>query len=127
MKCEKCGKEYEHEIVFCPFCGERLINNVIDIVDEKTVEPKEKGPWKSFAHVGSVLGKISLCIFWMIGIGTYVGVFGMVFSCLGRKSKIRKEIADTAFKRSLVGTILSLGFISLISLTRLIVEIIQKM
>ena len=123
MKCSKCNKEFEQEYVFCPHCGERLINNVIDIVDEE-VKEEERGPWKRFAKVGYILGNISIPIFWFISLGTLVGMFGIIFSALGKRSKIRKEMADTGFKRSLTATILSAAFSSLIYLIGLIARLL---
>ena len=123
MKCSKCNKEFEQEYVFCPHCGERLINNVIDIVDEE-VKEEERGPWKGFAKVGYILGNVSIPIFWFISLGTLVGMFGIVFSALGKRSKIRKEMADTGFKRSLTATILSAAFTSLIYLIGLIARLL---
>lgn len=123
MKCNKCNKEFDKEYVFCPHCGERLINNVIDIVDEE-VKEEERGPWKGFAKVGYILGNVSIPIFWFISLGTLVGMFGIIFSALGKRSKIRKEMADTGFKRSLTATILSAAFSSLIYLIGLIARLL---
>ena len=123
MKCNKCNKEFDKEYVFCPHCGERLINNVIDIIDEE-VKEEERGPWKGFAKVGYILGNVSIPIFWFISLGTLVGMFGIIFSALGKRSKIRKEMADTGFKRSLTATILSAAFSSLIYLIGLIARLL---
>ena len=123
MNCNKCGKQVNDDMIFCPYCGEKIYHNVIDIIEEEKVDPSvEKGPWKNFAITGSVLGKISLCLFWFIGVGVYLGVFGIVFSCLGRKSKVRHEMANVGFKRSLVATILALAFISFAHLVKFIIE-----
>ena len=124
MKCNKCNKEFDKEYVFCPHCGERLIDNVIDIVDEEVKEEVERGPWKGFAKVGYILGNVALPTFWIISLGTVVGMFGIIFSALGKRSKIRKEMADTGFKRSLIATILSAAFISLIYLIGLIASLL---
>ena len=124
MKCSNCNKEFEKEYVFCPHCGERLINNVIDIVDEEVKEEVERGPWRGFAKVGYILGNVALPTFWIISLGLVVGVFGIVFSALGKKSKVRKAMADTGFKRSLTATILSTAFLSLIYLIGLIASLL---
>ena len=124
MKCSNCNKEFEKEYVFCPHCGERLINNVIDIVDEEVKEEVERGPWRGFAKVGYILGNVALPTFWIISLGLVVGVFGIVFSALGKKSKVRKAMADTGFKRSLTATILSAAFLSLIYLIGLIASLL---
>ncbi len=124
MKCSKCNKEFEQEYVFCPHCGERLINNVIDIVDEEVKEEVERGPWRGFAKVGYILGNVALPTFWIISLGLVVGIFGIVFSALGKKSKVRKAMADTGFKRSLTATILSTAFLSLIYLIGLIASLL---
>ena len=79
MKCSNCNKEFEKEYVFCPHCGERLINNVIDIVDEEVKEEVERGPWRGFAKVGYILGNVALPTFWIISLGLVVGIFGIVF------------------------------------------------
>lgn len=124
MKCSNCNKEFEKEYVFCPHCGERLINNVIDIVDEEVKEEVERGPWRGFAKVGYILGNVALPTFWIISLGLVVGIFGIVFSALGKKSKVRKAMADTGFKRSLTATILSTAFLSLIYLIGLIASLL---
>lgn len=114
MKCNNCNQEFEQEFVFCPHCGTRLIDNVIDIIDEEVKEEAESGPWRSFARVGHILGTIAIPTFWIISLGLAVGVFGIVFSAMGKKSKSRRSLAEIGFKRSLIGAILSLGFITLI-------------
>ena len=124
MKCSNCNKEFEKEYVFCPHCGERLINNVIDFVDEEVKEEVERGPWRGFAKVGYILGNVALPTFWIISLGLVVGIFGIVFSALGKKSKVRKAMADTGFKRSLTATILSAAFLSLIYLIGLIASLL---
>lgn len=124
MKCSNCNKEFEKEYVFCPHCGERLINNVIDIVGEEVKEEVERGPWRGFAKVGYILGNVALPTFWIISLGLVVGIFGIVFSALGKKSKVRKAMADTGFKRSLTATILSAAFLSLIYLIGLIASLL---
>ena len=124
MKCSNCNKEFEKEYVFCPHCGERLINNVIDIVGEEVKEEVERGPWRGFAKVGYILGNVALPTFWIISLGLVVGIFGIVFSALGKKSKVRKAMADTGFKRSLTATILSTAFLSLIYLIGLIASLL---
>ena len=124
MKCSNCNKEFEKEYVFCPHCGERLINNVIDIVGEDVKEEVERGPWRGFAKVGYILGNVALPTFWIISLGLVVGIFGIVFSALGKKSKVRKAMADTGFKRSLTATILSAAFLSLIYLIGLIASLL---
>ena len=109
MNCKNCQKEITSEMIYCPYCGEKIYSNVIDIVEENTDEVLESGPWKNFAKAGSILAKVAWCLFWLIGIGTYIGALGIVFSCLGKKSKVNHEMASTAFKRSLLATILSLA------------------
>ena len=126
MKCKKCGKELSDDMVFCPLCGEKIYRNVIDIQEEIVEEKHEPGPWKFFARIGDVLGKVSLCVFWLAGVGINLGVLGIVFSSLGRKSKIRNNMAATGFKRSLIATILALGFITLYALIAIILDIIKK-
>ena len=128
MNCGKCNKEVTNDMVYCPYCGEKLVNNVIDIVDdEENKNECEQGPWKNFAVTGSVLAKIAICLFWVIGIGTYIGALGIVFSSLGKKSKVNYEMACVAFKRSLIATILSLVFISFISSIIPIIEILIRL
>ena len=114
MKCNNCNQEFEQEFVFCPNCGARLIDNVIDIIDEEVKEEVESGPWRGFARVGHILGTIAIPTFWIISLGLAVGVFGIVFSAMGKKSKSRRSLAEIGFKSSLIGSILSLGFITLI-------------
>ena len=104
MNCIKCGNEVNTEMVYCPHCG----------------------PWKNFAMTGHVLGIISLCLFWFAGVGIYSGVFGIIFSSLGKKSKIRHAMACNGFKRSLLATILALAFISVVTSLKLLIEFIKK-
>ena len=33
MNCTKCGKEISNDMIFCPYCGERIYHNVIDIIE----------------------------------------------------------------------------------------------
>ena len=113
MVCKKCQKEVDDAVIYCPFCGTQLKSNVIDIVEEKQEQP-ERGPYKNFAKVGSILGKVSISTFWFLPIGLACGITGIVFSCLGKKSKKNKEMADVAFSRNLTATILSVGLITLI-------------
>ena len=126
MYCIKCGKELSNDMDFCPFCGEKIHHNVIDIIEEEKVDDiVEKGPWKNFAKIGHVLGILALCLFWLVGSGIYLGTLGIIFSCLGRKSKINHEMANTAFKRSLIGTILALGFISLLTSLKVTINLLK--
>lgn len=122
MNCKHCGVEITSDMVYCPNCGEKLFTNVIDIVEEKVEEVNESGPWKSFAMTGHVLGIISLCIFWMMGLGIFIGTLGIVFSSLGKKSTIRHAMATSAFKRSLLATILGLVFATLVSVVGPLIE-----
>ena len=126
MNCIKCGMEINSEMVYCPHCGYKLRSNVIDIQEEVIEEVKENGPWKNFAMTGHVLGIISLCLFWFAGVGVYIGVFGIIFSSLGKKSKIRHEMACNGFKRSLLATILALVFISVVTSLKILIELINK-
>ena len=126
MNCKNCGKELTDDMAFCPVCGEKVYRNVIDIVEEEKTEENEKGPWKVFAKFGSIFGKISLCVFWLAGVGINLGVLGIVFSCLGKKSKLRKTMAEVGFKRSLLATILALGFMSLTALITFILNMLEK-
>ena len=97
MNCKKCGKELTDDMIFCPICGEKIYRNVIDIVEEEKAEETENGPWKVFARFGSIFAKISLCIFWLAGVGINLGILGIVFSCLGKKSKSRRKMAEIYF------------------------------
>lgn len=127
MYCIKCGCEVNKDNDFCPNCQTKIYHNVIDIIEEEKIDPStEKGPWKNFAKTGHILGILALCLFWFAGAGVYLGALGIIFSCLGRKSKIRHEMANNAFKRSLVGTILALGFISLITLIKFVLNLINN-
>ena len=126
MNCTKCGKEISNDMIFCPYCGERIYHNVIDIIENENQEVNEEGPWKNFAVTGSVLAKISLCVFWVMGIGSYIGALGIVFSCLGKKSKIKYDVACVAFKRALLATILSLVFTTIVSSIKPIIDILFK-
>lgn len=127
MNCSKCGKELTNDMEFCPTCGEKIYHNVIDIIEEeKPVEENEKGPWKIFAKFGDVIGTVALCTFWVAGVGINLGVVGIVLSCLGKKSKIRYELASGGFKKSLLATILALGFMTLTSIIGVIANLINK-
>ena len=127
MYCIKCGNEVNKEMDFCPNCGAKIYHNVIDIVEEeKPTTEKENGPWKNFAMTGHVLGILALCLFWFAGAGFYLGVFGIVFSSLGKKSKVRHDMAVLGFKRSLIGTILALSFVTLMSLIKVAIKFLSN-
>lgn len=98
MYCRHCGKELTDDAKFCPNCGTSTQEEVRDPftsnehfnAPNEVVEDKPPKVWTVFSVIGKVLGIVCLCasiipyvnIFAMAG-----GIFGIVFSCLGRKAK----------------------------------------
>ena len=111
MYCKYCGKELPEDAKFCPSCGKSIDAKNESVVYETTPAytlPKEPKVWITFAKIGKVLGVISIAICWipMLTLST-VGIPGIVFSALGKKSKLYNNEAHTGFTLSLLGTIIS--------------------
>ena len=119
MKCKKCNAELLDSSAFCPYCGTKCEDPVIEIIDNMNYKKEmnqekddEATCWAKFANVGNTLGIITIATCWIPILGLYAflpGVPGIVFSSLGKKSrKINvKEKAKSGFLKSLIGTILS--------------------
>ena len=126
MYCKKCGKELADDARFCPSCGEEQTPTTFEDPFTATVIPEveEKKPlrvWSIFARVGKILGIVAAAtsvIPFLIGL--QVGIFGIVFSCLGRKA-----LTEEAYRSCKLGLILSIvgTVVSLISYVILIVSL----
>ena len=120
MKCKNCNTELLDNTSFCPYCGTKCVEKEVEVVEnyeykkEMNQEKDEEAPcWAKFAKVSSILGTISICIFWIPFLGllaTETGTAGIVFGALGKKTKkiYAKELANSGFTKSLVALILSI-------------------
>lgn len=123
MYCNKCGKEIESGAAFCSFCGAKV--ETVEVVSEPVDFTKEpRGPWKSFALVGFILGIVSLAMSWIPLVGfifsMVLGITGIVLSSLGKRSVINHSKAKTGLTLSIIS--LPVGFISYIVFIFMLVE-----
>lgn len=100
MVCNKCGTKLDDKTYFCFFCGAKIEHNI------RKVE-ESKGPWRSFAKWGYVLGIVSLAIILCVpivgGIFAFIpGIIGIIFSALGKKSNAYRKKATTGLILSIV-------------------------
>lgn len=121
MYCRKCGNELRENAVFCDSCGAKVevveetvvkepevVEEVATVVEDtpvvnKTQEPR--GPWKAFATVGHILGIVSLSFVWFpYFVCCSIGVYGIVFSALGKKSIKNNQKAQKGLVMSIVAT-----------------------
>lgn len=106
MKCNSCGYENntdDLEVKYCCNCGKELNSDVIDL--DTTEKPVPKC-FDVFAKIGFYVGLFSLigCIFF--GMGFAFSEIGIVFSALGKRSKINKKYADRGLVLSILALIL---------------------
>lgn len=101
-----------------------------NIENNEAVE-QERGPWKVFAKVSKILGIVSLSTCWICIVGCSIGVYGIIFGVLGKKSASNKALAKKGLKLSIIGTIvgyvLTLIFFFIVAFAEavLLEEIIQ--
>ena len=116
MNCKKCNAELLEGSSFCPYCGEKndeLVSEVVETKDNLNTNQNTEAPcWAKFAKIANILGIITICTFWipLFGIlATETGTVGIIFGALGKRTKKQeaKELAESGFKKSLIGTILS--------------------
>lgn len=95
MYCKFCGKENDENALFCSNCGHKLREEVkTEIIDNNN--PTEAKCWSVFALIGKIVGivSIAMCIFPYFS--AIIAVYGIVFSALGKKSKIKKAMDDSS-------------------------------
>lgn len=68
----------------------------------------ESGPWKAFSIVGFICGIVSLVLVLVPYNFIWIAPFGIVFSCLGKKSIEGKKKASQGFVMSLIAAIINL-------------------
>lgn len=124
--CKKCGKVSPDGTKFCGECGNPLNNEaevkveatVIEQSGEISVAESEAKCWRVFAKVGFILGLIGFIMSCTLILGVYgcaLGGYGLVFSILGKRTKL-PEYKSKANK-GLVFSILamSIGFVGYIA------------
>ena len=120
MKCNNCNAELLEGSSFCPYCGTKCESVVAQKVEVLNNEPKEAvqiepGCWAVFARISRILGIVTISTFWIPIFGLFAiipGIPGIVFGGLGKNSKKNDviETASSGFRKSLIGTILAVGF-----------------
>ena len=113
MYCQYCGQELPNDAKYCFKCGAAVEQEEIDVETEFVQEnqvPSEPKVWITFAKVGRILGIVSISICWLplLTLST-VGIFGIVLSALGKKSRLYNHEAHVGFGLSLAGTIISIA------------------
>lgn len=149
MYCRKCGHQLKDDAKFCSFCGEKVVSEeetveVVEEGEEKVVfvdenkervevntpvysNKAERGPWKTFAKVGQILGIVFICLSVIPALNYISLIFseiGIVLSALGLKSKENKGKATTGLVLNIVAFVLSiiLYFVYLIVLEISLIE-----
>ena len=119
MKCKNCNAELLDNTAFCPYCGTKCEEQVIEVLDNMEYikefnEQCNEEPtcWEKFGNVAHVLSNVTIATFWIPILGVYsmlTGIPAIVFSSLAKKSKKETVIskAKSSFIKSLIGTILS--------------------
>ena len=117
MICKNCGKELNDDIRFCPVCGTEQIKEApleepftaTEATAEVVEEPTSK-KWTVFSKMGKIFGIIAFVLVFIPGINIatswWLGIAGIVFSCLGRKAKT--EQSEKNFKVGLALSIVAL-------------------
>ena len=111
MYCKHCGAKISDDSLFCLNCGEPqgdIKKEEVIIVDK----PTENKAWGIFARMGYWFGVGSLIACLFFGIGGITGIYGIVFSALGKRSKIYREKADYGLVLNIIATII--GWILLV-------------
>ena len=91
MYCKVCGKEASKDANYCPFCGAKLEEEKVEVIEptplEDKVEKKEShGPWNTFAKIGFILGLVGFLTSFFLA-GSSLAVPAIVFSSLGLKAQ----------------------------------------
>ena len=134
MFCRFCGQKINEGSKFCPNCGEKLEDVVVNEVPVEVIVDtnksntnevvKERGPWKVFAIVGYVLGIVSICGCFIPGFGSY-GLCGIIFSILGKKSLSAKDKAKKGLILSIISSAIGIIIPLLILLLALLISLIS--
>lgn len=122
MKCDICGNEFDDSMKVCPFCGATAQKNaqqtdyspsyvpdagsvVINSVQYEN-ERKQKSA-DNYAIVSFVLSLLGLN---SCGIGS---ILGLIFGCLGVKSKDRKSLAVAGIIISIISLLFTIAIVIL--------------
>ncbi len=124
MKCTGCGVELFETSAFCPYCGAKNENVIIEEASNNNTKPKEKKVWQVFAKIAYVFGIISIIgsgITFASSFNVVVGAFGLIFSiiiielatpgivfaALGKKSETYRSRANSALVLNIISVCLA--------------------
>lgn len=107
MICNNCKANIDDDVKFCPYCGSEVIIEAEVISQDPVQEKRNAKCWHVFANVGYVLSIITIATCWF-GFGFIVGIYGIIFSALGKVAKPVEEKASKGLTLSIVGT--AIGF-----------------
>lgn len=106
MKCKVCGLENLEEAKFCSGCGEALVEEPVEVVEE-VAKPHVPKCFDVFAKLGFGLGLGGLIASILCGIGMAATIPGIVFSILGKRSIDYRAKANKGLVLSIIGTVAS--------------------
>lgn len=131
MKCTGCGVELIDDVAFCPYCGAKNEHAQEQVVNEspaavENVMPEDKKVWQVFAKLAfifAIVNIVSSGIGFLTSFSLIAGAFGIllsslalelgipgiVFSVLGRKSPSSQSKA----KKALIMNIISVAVATL--------------
>ena len=109
--CKSCMHSVDEDAKFCPHCGaeleeEKEVLEPTTVGNEEDEKPNAKC-WHVFAKVGNILGIVGLATCWFC-LGGFVGVYGIIFSILGKRARPKEELADSGLRKSIIATCIGL-------------------
>ena len=118
MYCRNCGKEINEETQYCPACGSKQYeassnasyDDPFSTTTTTEIDDKPAKCWSVFAMIGKILGIVAICLCWIpYPISMFLGIPGIVMSCLGRKAIDEDSIKNrtVGLKLSIAGTVVS--------------------
>ena len=118
MYCRNCGKEINEETQFCPTCGAKQFESSqsqgstydAPFTTATEIEDKPAKCWSVFALIGKILGIVAISLCWIpYPVSMFLGIPGIVMSCLGRKAIDEDSISNRTIglKLSIAGTVVS--------------------
>ncbi len=134
MKCTGCGVELLDTAAFCPYCGAKNENRVFFEPEEpvesvsNTVVVEDKKVWQVFANLAFIFGLISIIssglsfllafdaanygiAVLLIAVAWELGIPGIVFSILGKKSPSKRKKAKTGLPLNIIA--IAVGFVAI--------------